>query len=150
MTREEAINVMQKYTDTDSGISKVVAEAHEMAITALEQEPCEDAISRAELLKVITGEDFKADFPRMSKSLETIIQALPSVQPSQKEQEIKYWIDHYGHITPIVQPSRKGHWLHKEITDGYRVVGQCSECKERKIIDNFCPNCGAKMESEEE
>ena len=33
MVREEAINVMQKYTDTDSGISKVVAEAHEMAIT---------------------------------------------------------------------------------------------------------------------
>ena len=42
MVREEAINVMQKYTDTDSGISKVVAEAHEMAISALEQEPCID------------------------------------------------------------------------------------------------------------
>ena len=42
MTREEAINVMQKYTDTDSGISKVVAEAHEMAIKALEQEPTFD------------------------------------------------------------------------------------------------------------
>lgn len=40
-----------------------------------------DLISRAELLKVVTGEDFKADFPRMSKSLKTIIQALPSVQP---------------------------------------------------------------------
>lgn len=38
MKREEAINVMQKYTDTESGISKVVAEAHEMAIKALEQE----------------------------------------------------------------------------------------------------------------
>lgn len=39
MKREEAINVMQKYTDIESGISKVVAEAHEMAIKALEQEP---------------------------------------------------------------------------------------------------------------
>lgn len=44
MTREEAINVMQKYTDTESGISKVVAEAHEMAIKSLEKEPNTDWI----------------------------------------------------------------------------------------------------------
>ena len=50
---------------------------------------------------------------------------------------------------PSVSPSRKGHWLHKEITDDYRVTGQCSECKERKIIDNFCPNCGADMRESE-
>lgn len=62
-----------------------------------------------------------------------------------KEQVPKYWIDQYGHVTPINQPIRKGQWLHKEITDNYRVTGQCSECKERRIIDNFCPNCGAEM-----
>jgi len=48
---------------------------------------------------------------------------------------------------------RKGHWLYKKVTDDYRVTGQCSECKQRKIIDHFCPNCGAEMvepqESEE-
>lgn len=25
------------------------------------------------------------------------------------EQEPKYWIDQYGNVTPLVQPSRKGH-----------------------------------------
>ena len=39
MTREQAINVMQKYTDTDSGIGEVVAEAHRMAISALSAKP---------------------------------------------------------------------------------------------------------------
>ncbi len=50
MTREEAINVMQKYTDTESGISKVVAEAHKMAIKALGQEPKTEWISVSERL----------------------------------------------------------------------------------------------------
>lgn len=39
----------------------------------------------------------------------------------------------------------QGKWLFKEITDDYHVIGQCSICKERRRVDNFCPNCGAKM-----
>ncbi len=56
MTREEAINVLQKYTDTESGISKVVAEAHEMAIRALEQEPKAGWIPVSERLPESDGE----------------------------------------------------------------------------------------------
>lgn len=52
-------------------------------------------------------------------------------------------------LPPVETSRRKGHWLHKEITDDYRVTGQCSECKERRIIDNFCPNCGADMRGAE-
>lgn len=37
----------------------------------------------------------------------------------------------------------RGKWLHKETTDDFHVVGQCSVCKERRRIDNFCPNCGS-------
>ena len=44
-----------------------------------------------------------------------------------------------------VRPVVRGRWLHKETTDNFHVVGQCSVCKERKRIDNFCPNCGADM-----
>jgi len=44
-----------------------------------------------------------------------------------------------------VRPVVRGRWLHKETTDHFHVVGQCSVCKERKRIDNFCPNCGADM-----
>lgn len=45
-----------------------------------------------------------------------------------------------------VRPVVRGKWLHKEITDDFHAVGQCSVCKERRRIDNFCPNCGAMME----
>lgn len=46
---------------------------------------------------------------------------------------------------PAVEP-KQGTWLFKEITDDYHVTGQCSVCKERRRIDNFCPNCGADMQ----
>ncbi len=39
----------------------------------------------------------------------------------------------------------KGQWMHKEITADFHAIGQCSVCKERRRIDNFCPNCGADM-----
>lgn len=44
-----------------------------------------------------------------------------------------------------VRENVKGEWLHKKITDDYHVTGQCSNCHERRRIDNFCPNCGADM-----
>lgn len=47
-----------------------------------------------------------------------------------------------------VRPVMRGRWLHKETTDHFHVVGQCSVCKERKRIDNFCPHCGADMRGE--
>ena len=40
---------------------------------------------------------------------------------------------------------QQGEWIFKEITDDYHITGQCSVCKERRRIDNFCPNCGARM-----
>jgi hypothetical protein len=48
-------------------------------------------------------------------------------------------------IMDIPSAEKQGEWLFKEITDDYHVIGQCSICKERRRIDNFCPNCGAKM-----
>ena len=89
MTREEAINVMQKYTDTDSGISKVVAEAHEMAISALEQEPCDDAISRKAIIRYLQDE-YHGMISDESMKIYKIIELLdnqPSVQPKPTECE---------------------------------------------------------------
>lgn len=44
----------------------------------------------------------------------------------------------------------RGKWMHKEITVDLHVVGQCSVCKERRRIDNYCPNCGADMRKKSE
>lgn len=47
---------------------------------------------------------------------------------------------------PKVQiKTNEGEWLFKKITDDYHVTGQCSICKERRRIDNYCPSCGARM-----
>lgn len=43
------------------------------------------------------------------------------------------------------RPWPQGKWLFKEMTDDYHITGLCSVCKKRRRIDNFCPNCGAKM-----
>ena len=58
---------------------------------------------------------------------------------------------------PTIEPRKKGKWIVSPKTqDGY-----CSECQcdmpvmmddweYKSIATNFCPNCGARMEGEEE
>lgn len=47
-----------------------------------------------------------------------------------------------------VAPVRHGRWLYHTLIDGH-IHAECSECHKIRIIDNFCPNCGAKMDKEE-
>ena len=44
-----------------------------------------------------------------------------------------------------VEPVRHGRWIYHTLIDGH-IHAECSECHKIRIIDNFCPNCGAKME----
>lgn len=44
-----------------------------------------------------------------------------------------------------VAPVRHGQWLYHTLIDGH-IHAECSECHKIRIIDNFCPNCGAKMD----
>ena len=95
-------------------------------------EPCDDAISREEAIKAIKE---SAESPAFNGFM-AMEQYLPedAIEAIQK-------------LPSVTQKS--GKWIYKEITDDYRVIGQCSECKECRIIDNYCPNCGARMESED-
>lgn len=43
-----------------------------------------------------------------------------------------------------VAPVRHGQWLHHTIIDGH-TYAECCKCHKVRIIDNYCPNCGAKM-----
>ena len=78
------------------------------------------------------------------------IAQLPSVQPSQKEQEPKYWIDYYGHITPLNHPSRKGHWRDYS-EDGYVECPFCEHattCEDNIDELHYCFYCGAELSAD--
>ena len=97
--------------------------AFNMAIKALEQKPCTDAISRSAVIEMIKYMDNNGFVTRSVNHVVDDIRTLPSVTPTRK---IGKWKD-CGEREP---------W--------YR----CSECQEKTwgSYKKYCPNCGAEME----
>jgi hypothetical protein len=96
MTREEAISLLSQVNHILVNSNSWLENTHEplniafdMAIEALEQEPCEDCISRQAVLDIITFEDkwlFDANGHNANTQiafggLESRVKALPSVTP---------------------------------------------------------------------
>lgn len=127
-----------RYGDTDNHYDEVMKriEAFDMAIKALEQEPCEDAISRKdvnvlvdELARAISDERCFISRGRSTANIMQDILDLPSVTPTRS---IGHWIVSYP--------------------DGAKSV-KCNICNNYNrghVETYFCPNCGAKMEEVEE
>ena len=44
-----------------------------------------------------------------------------------------------------VAPVRHGRWINHTMIDGH-IHAECSECHKVRIIDNYCPNCGCRMD----
>ena len=42
-------------------------------------------------------------------------------------------------------PVVRGEWMELHEENGHE-VGTCSHCRHVRIVDNYCPNCGAKMD----
>lgn len=124
MTREEAIKKIKKVIE-EVPIFEGELEAFDMAIKALEQELCDDAISRQAVMDC-----FKKWQPYMATRLfdfEKELSALPSVTPQQ----------------------RTGRWITSHIPES--VLCECSVCGFAcgAYSFNYCPNYGAKMEVQE-
>lgn len=140
MTRGEAINIIsQMIKDEEGFLSDNTVEAHKMAIQALSQEPCEDAISR-EWLKIAIHNFYHG------------------LKHTPTEEDIQAYID----AAPPVNPTKTGHWIddnENEIDAQYgRHLYKCSECNEYADMfvggtedwwdiekPNYCPNCGCRM-----
>ena len=123
MTREEALQIL----DTIPTIGEQV-DALEMAIEALEQQPCEDCISREEVMKFLEKEDW-------ADTVEGVL-ALPLVTP---KLIIGRWIEV---IEDTDSSGCKRNWHYK-----------CSICGNEDSCwgeYNYCPICGAEMAESEE
>lgn len=58
-----------------------------------------------------------------------------------------YKNSHFMDAADVV-PVRHGRWINHTMIDGH-IHAECSECHKVRIIDNYCPNCGAKMDGGE-
>ena len=131
MTREE----LRDYVDQQRSLDSIPYPVYSMlidGIDTLEQEPCEDAISRADVLDLCDSKDpdykvyhFKED-----------VECLPPVYPNPK---IGHW---------IVQPSNE------EQGERPFIWWKCSNCgqvifsettHDRLEFHAFCGRCGARM-----
>ena len=91
MTREEAIEVLNTYDMSEDNEDTEFKDALTLAIKALEQEPCEDAISKASVFEIMGNlMSIPYDFDRpinekdVSESMDEI-RALPPVTPTRIE-----------------------------------------------------------------
>lgn len=130
VNRDEVLEILSERTAPWNGYQKVrdMPSADVVERTLFDERMAEyqEALDKAnEKLAYITGtDDYHYDLEYGREQLNSYVSALVY-------EKTKGW--------------KKGEWLHKEITDDFHVVGQCSFCKERRRIDNFCPNCGADM-----
>lgn len=136
MTNKEALHDLKAIKDyfiTECDASPMCLD---YAIKALEQESCEDAVSRKAVLDYIKGSEAELGHSTENNLVCEDIMALPSVKPKRKYGE---WINaKVGKLFP---------------SNDYK----CSKCG--NILDfngvncgrgdaNFCPNCGADMRGE--
>lgn len=133
-TKKLAIEQLERISKNLGTIGETV-DYTELAIEALEQEECEDAISRQAVLKqlkgCLTGGETEYKYVKIH------IDSIPSVKP--QEQKIGHWVKY-------CRP-RCGEQHYKCTSCGYYInFGQWGELYTKEF--KYCPNCGSKMEGE--
>lgn len=125
MTKEEAANhIRYGIIEENYHLPKELGiEACEMAIKALEQDPCVDCISRDEAIRVAEQgqiQGYEWQFKKLCN--------LPPVTPQPKVGQWNRVVDKAGHC-----------------------VWECDKCGwQQRFNTNYCPDCGAKKQEEEE
>ena len=154
MTREEAIEVIKEYRDSliisPSNQLDGDVKALDMAIQALSQEPTE---------KPMTVDEMEREYEKSKALFHKIVECDDAISRILK----RMWNCRGKHTTSIDKvkmeqiirdelsvTQKSGKWIGvNPMVDTL----MCSECGENIISadfkSNYCPNCGAKMESED-
>lgn len=144
MTNKEAIAYFKRHIDLYC-VTWICREAEEMAIKALEQEPCENCISRQAVLGLaydmseIDGEHFTE--PYMVVNIEDV-QKLSPVTPQPKTGRWKKMVSVYDMIEGkyrMIPYTRKD----EELGNPPFYVCDCGNNSKKPT--HYCPDCGAKM-----
>ncbi len=155
MTREEMIEMLRYKAEHIK--TKIKPEFFAEVADMLEKEPCEDAISRADAVRVASGYCHPAN---IAKELAKLPPVTPKAECSCDQ--IKWERDMaiaqlkelgYG----LGEKPRTGHWIEiAQYSDGKHKI-ECSECKglifsrghaNSFVVKNeykFCPHCGKRM-----
>lgn len=158
ITREEALNRLTNTLQEMRAFyfdSKHISEddekdlvSMEMAIKALEQEPCEDCISREHLLEEIASlkespwfkDDTNCAMAIRKEAIEIVEDLCIRKEPSINSQKIGHWIKY--------SIPRCGEQHYKCTSCGYYInFGQWGEFYSKEF--KYCPNCGSRMEGAE-
>ena len=114
-----------------------IYEEHKLILELLEQEPCEDAVSRANLLK-----KFEDRFIELQKA-----------HQADKQLGVNWCINTLKDAPPVTLTRKKGEWIKRN--NDYFDWYECSECgygsdgemKYNRLCDvrtKFCPDCGSQ------
>ena len=125
-----------------------IVERGDKAIKALEQEPCEDAISRQAVLDVFGCV--------MDYWKEHAIDVEPHEIKDALIEQYEFTAKQLSDLPPVNPQPKTGHWIMTNEVDVLHGLPsyECSKCGQISLENgNYCPSCGAKMvepqESEE-
>lgn len=177
MTNKEAIAIIRKEylcVDRECEIEKScgkcdlmmpskepILEAYKVAIRALEQEPCEDMVSRGVLEQVRWERDVAiGQLKELGYEFGEKIEPCEDTISRQAVKEL-YYKDGYisfrkiCELPPITPQPKMGKWIKSRDSYGNNHF-TCPFCehdiatKADSLGDNYCSNCGAKLQEVEE
>jgi hypothetical protein len=169
MTRKEKINqlndIFAEINEDDNAVCYLTSEDNELiesAIEALEQQPCEDAISRQAAIDAL---DKRFDEIPMEQTTEILLlrkdlRTLPPVQPKYNTSEWCHDCSEYNqekHCCPRfnkvirntvkeIKQAKVGHWISYWDEEARCYVYKCPECGNKQPFDTKCCwECGTRL-----
>ena len=149
MTRKENIRAILECYFT--GFKDVIIDSACERIYELEQEPCDDdVVSREAVIEKLKKEDKVLYTTTGLNYLIRVIEELPPV--TQKSETVTEFADRcrecgakYGKLLE----QKSGKWIAHSGGGIWVKYYECSECGQgHNTHSDYCPNCGAKMESD--
>lgn len=133
------------------------------------QEPCEDAISRADAIRVASGYCHPSNIAKELTRLQSVQSKLTECEDAISRQAVlsiakedcetaiipyRRFVKDITTLPSVKSPRKKGKWINKSRISGCGVrfvASECTCCGKKTFFDcdqlvyNYCPNCGAEM-----